>query len=211
MNDHFRPVGKPAPPRPRRPDALISLMMPSRPSLEDRLGVVPGAARTRAREAPVVQAVEVREDAVLVLQHHSRLVVLSSRTCRRPAAWAPPPRARWQPRPAASPSRRQRRLRPARRAAVGLVERRIGQRGRPADRRRELPVDLRARLRDTAGGELVEDAAEALRRQVLVEIVVDLHHRGVDAGAQALDLDPRKLAVAVSRATARRCGRGRPS
>src|SRR5690242_18964315 len=31
MNDHFKPVGKPAPPRPRRPDDLISLMMPSWP------------------------------------------------------------------------------------------------------------------------------------------------------------------------------------
>ena len=31
MNDHLRPVGKPAPPRPRRSDFLISSMMASRP------------------------------------------------------------------------------------------------------------------------------------------------------------------------------------
>src|ERR1700735_3995175 len=29
--DHLSPVGKPAPPRPRRPEAFISLMMPSAP------------------------------------------------------------------------------------------------------------------------------------------------------------------------------------
>src|SRR5262249_23756577 len=45
---------------------------------EDRLGVVPGAARAGALEPPVVEAVEVLEDAVLVLEHHSRLLVLSS-------------------------------------------------------------------------------------------------------------------------------------
>ncbi len=71
MNDHFRPVGKPAPPRPRRPDAFISLMMPSRPL--SRMALVPSQAprRARALEAPVVEAVEVLEDAVLVVEHVS--------------------------------------------------------------------------------------------------------------------------------------------
>ncbi len=38
---------------------------------QDRLGAVPVAACPRALEPPIVQAVEVREDAVLVAQHHS--------------------------------------------------------------------------------------------------------------------------------------------
>ena len=37
--------------------------------LQHRLGAVPGAARARAFEAPVMLAVEVLEDAVLVLEH----------------------------------------------------------------------------------------------------------------------------------------------
>src|SRR5262245_23892853 len=41
--------------------------------LQDRLGTVPGAACTRAVEAPVVHAVEIEKDAVLVLEHHDCL------------------------------------------------------------------------------------------------------------------------------------------
>ncbi len=40
-------------------------------AFEDLLGAVPGAARTRALQAPVVLAVEILEDAVLVSQHGS--------------------------------------------------------------------------------------------------------------------------------------------
>src|SRR6266446_5414755 len=42
-------------------------------------------------------------------------------------------------------------------AAVRLVERGIRQRGRSADRRRELPVDLRPRLGNPARRKLVEN------------------------------------------------------
>src|ERR1700674_90920 len=69
------------------------------------------------------------------------------------------------------------------------------QRGRPADRRRQLAIDLRTGLRRLAGGERVENLRETLRRQVLVVVVVDLHHRRVDAGTEALDLHPREFAV----------------
>ena len=61
--------------------------------LDEALGAVPGAARARAVEAPVVLAVEIEEDAVLVLQHSS-----IASNCRRPVASAPPPRAHWPPR-----------------------------------------------------------------------------------------------------------------
>ena len=64
-----------------------------------------------------------------------------------------------------------------------------------ADRRGEVTVNLRSRLRRAPGGEVVEDLFEAFRRQVLVGIVPDQHHRRVDAGAEALDLLPGELTV----------------
>src|SRR5262249_24933857 len=79
MNDHFSPVGKPAPPRPRWPDAFISLMIASRPLA--RIALVSSQApraRGGAGEAPIVRPVQILEDAILVLKHHSRLVVLWS-------------------------------------------------------------------------------------------------------------------------------------
>src|SRR6516165_6268978 len=41
--------------------------------LQDGLGAVPSTARTGALEAPVVEAVEVLEDAVFIREHHDRL------------------------------------------------------------------------------------------------------------------------------------------
>src|SRR5262249_60948312 len=46
--------------------------------LEDRFGAIPSAARARPRQPPVVQAVEVREDAILILEHHGRLFAAAS-------------------------------------------------------------------------------------------------------------------------------------
>src|SRR3984885_8257428 len=76
-----------------------------------------------------------------------------------------------------------------------LVDRRIGQRVGAADRRRILPVDLRTRLRVSADGEIVEDSGQRFRRQVLVIVGIDLHHRGVDAGAETLDFGPGERTV----------------
>jgi hypothetical protein len=51
MNDHLSPVGKPAPPRPRRPEAFTSLMMPVAALLE--IALVPSQApRARAPSRP---------------------------------------------------------------------------------------------------------------------------------------------------------------
>src|SRR4029079_10317163 len=83
---------------------------------EDSLGPVPGAARTRALEAPVMLAVQVFENPILVSQHGSRLLL---------------------------------------------------QRGRAAHGRRQLSVDLRARLHFLARREIIEDLVETLGRQVL--------------------------------------------
>ena len=41
--------------------------------VDDRLGAVPGAAAARALEPPVVEAVEVLEDAILVVEHDLKL------------------------------------------------------------------------------------------------------------------------------------------
>ena len=42
---------------------------PIAPLVDDRFGIVPRAARPRAREAAVAEAVEVGENAILVLEH----------------------------------------------------------------------------------------------------------------------------------------------
>src|SRR5438105_15828201 len=63
-------------------------------------------------------------------------------------------------------------------AAVRAIKHRIGQRVRPADRRRELAVDLRTGLDRLAVGEAVEHLLEALGGQILVGVVPDQNHRG---------------------------------
>ena len=56
-------------------------------------------------------------------------------------------------------------------------------------------IHLRARHRHLAGGEFVEDLAEALSGQVLVIVLADLRHRRIRASAQTFDLFPREFAV----------------
>ena len=47
--------------------------------VDQRLGIVPGAARARALEAPVAEAVEIGEDAILVFEHLSTLRLFARR------------------------------------------------------------------------------------------------------------------------------------
>src|SRR6516164_6503775 len=68
MNDHLSPVGKPAQPR-----GLHLIDDPIAALLQDGLGAIPSTARTGALEAPVVEAIEIREDAILAREHHDRL------------------------------------------------------------------------------------------------------------------------------------------
>src|SRR6478672_12333397 len=58
-----------------------------------------------------------------------------------------------------------------------------------------LTVDLRTWLGRLAGCERVEDRAHALLGQILVIVVVDLDHRRVGAGAEALDLGQCEQAI----------------
>src|SRR5262249_33505679 len=144
---HERPLEASGEARAAAPALAGSLHLVDQPVaalLDDRLGAVPGAALARAVEAPVMLAIEIPEDAVLVVEHHSALHF---------------------------------------------------ERCRPADRRRQLALDLGSRLGCPAGGQVVEYLFERLGRQVFVVIVVDLRHRGINAGAQALDLYPREFSV----------------
>ena len=90
MNDHFSPVGKPAPPRPRRPDFFISSMIQSRPFSSRNL--VPSQAPRifAACEVGRMEAVEIGENAVFVLKHRRSLrqdVLLVVVDGRRPACF----------------------------------------------------------------------------------------------------------------------------
>src|SRR5262245_22304020 len=58
-----------------------------------------------------------------------------------------------------------------------------------------MPAVLRARLDLSALAQIDQDLLEGVWRQVLVVIFVDLHHRRVDASAEALDLGPGEHAI----------------
>src|SRR3546814_1636210 len=69
------------------------------------------------------------------------------------------------------------------------------QRGRAADRSRELTVDLRAGLRPFAPCKRFKDRGRRLVAQVFEIVVVDLDHRCIGAIAHAFDLGQREQAV----------------
>src|SRR5713101_7664174 len=69
------------------------------------------------------------------------------------------------------------------------------QRLRPGDRRRALALERGARRRRLAARESVDQRLGRGPIEILVEIVIDLDHRSVDAGTQALNLGERELAV----------------
>ncbi len=76
---------------------------------------------------------------------------------------------------------------------VGAIKAR--ERGQAADRLRRDAPHLGTDPDRTARREIVEQFGKNLRCQVLVVVVVDLHHRRIATGAQALDLGPREQAV----------------
>ena len=58
-----------------------------------------------------------------------------------------------------------------------------------------MTVDLRADLDLAASGEIIDQLFERGGCQVLIGVLEDLHHRGVDTGAEAFDFLPREIAV----------------
>src|ERR1700694_3185858 len=107
----FQSGGESGPAAPAQPRRLHLVEDPISALLQDRLGAVPGAARPRAREPPVVEPVEILEDAVFVCEHQSRLGsfrsasggfgagasrrsagILAASSCSAAPAWAAVPR-----------------------------------------------------------------------------------------------------------------------
>ena len=72
------------------------------------------------------------------------------------------------------------------RAAV--IQRLVLQRVAAAKRLGAGTINLRARLHGLAIAQIVQQRGEVLGRQILVVIVVDLHHRRIAARPEALDL-----------------------
>src|ERR1700760_3551418 len=69
----FQTGRKPPPAASAQPRSLHLGNDPVASLVDDRLGAVPGATAARAFETPVLEAVEIAEDAVLVVEHDLKL------------------------------------------------------------------------------------------------------------------------------------------
>src|SRR5262245_35354229 len=151
MSDHFSPVGKPAPPRPRRPEAFTSLTMASRPL--SRMALVPSQApRLRAPSRPQSPR-PYRFLKMRSLSSSIKSLPVRSRASGNPGPNAPPfvlaalgPRFRGDERLIV--------YRSSARGTSSSLHHLEG--GRAADRRGELPVDLRPGFHWLATGEAVQ-------------------------------------------------------
>src|SRR5215831_15398995 len=181
MNDHFSPVANPAPPRPRCPDALTSLMMASRPRA--KISLVPSQApRRRAPSRPqscwpyrflkmrslsasmTTISIASRIGGVAFRRLGHRRIAQIGRLARFfrvvVGAW--------------------RRL-ALTRLSVRAEQRRIGEGRRTADRGGIDAIDLRPRFRPSPRRKIVDDPRQYFRRQVFIVIGVDLDHRRIHA------------------------------
>ena len=67
-------------PAPAQPRGLHLVDDPIAALLQDGLGAVPGAARASSLKAPIIEAIEILEDAILIREHHDRLFADESPT-----------------------------------------------------------------------------------------------------------------------------------
>src|ERR1700740_2498262 len=82
----FQPGRNPGPAASAQPRSLHLGDDPVAALVDDRLGAVPSASAARAFETPVLEAVEIAEDAVLVVEHDLKLPQgVSDWTARRRA------------------------------------------------------------------------------------------------------------------------------
>src|SRR5262252_3303610 len=85
---------------------------------------------------------------------------------------------------------------------LSLAPDRLRQSGAAGHRLRTLPTDHRARWRGLSLTQRVEQSFGRGAVQILVEIVVDLQDRGIDARAETLDLDQSEKPVGCGAAHA---------
>ena len=174
MKPHFMPVGKPAPPRPRRLGLLDLLDDGVRGHAERLLqGVVPAARLVRRQGPAALDVPVVGEDRGQCVSHfHPR------------APSSPCSRAIFRPTRLAGP-------------AAGPSSARSS--GKPASTR---SASRQVHSLRAAGGvdvlalaQVVDQLGRGLRGHVVHELPVDDHHRGVVARGIALDVLERDLAV----------------